>query len=380
MIVLIGEYSGVHWCLAEALKRKGHEVIVISDGDSYKKFPSDILVQENQYAGVAKYVYLVLYFLGCTGLINYIKLKRKLSSIGPICTVQFINSVAIPSLGAIGNFLLFRYFKNRAGVVSLCALGDDLHWVTACLTKKFKYSALDRLFKGGLKGFLKYSYSLKYILSPMFILLDLYVVSRSNVIVPGLTDYELAYSKNKKNSGKVPLPIDRKSFAKPKLTEYPIKIFHGWQTGKEAKKGNDILHAAALRCVAKFGEGVIHYEVVGGLPYAEYIKKFNDADLFLDQVFSYDCGVNALLAMASGKVVFSGFEGQELRAIGVNALPSEDSVYENICMLVNNLESIDQLKVNAYEYIKIQHDSALVAERYLEIWAGQGCTNKHKRF
>lgn len=367
MIVLIGEYSGVHYCLAEALKEKGYKVVLISDGDAYKKFPSDILVPAKQYSGFIKYLHLFFYFLGFTGLINYLKLKRELSSIGPIYTAQFINSVAIPSLGALGNLLLFRYFKKRADVVSLCALGDDLHWVLACLRKKFKYSALDRLFQGGVKGFLKYSYSLKYILSPMFILLDLYAVNRSKVIVPGLTDYELAYSNNKKNSGKVPLPIDRKSMVRPTLTKYPVKIFHGWQIGKEAKKGNDILHAAALRCVAECGEELVHYEVVGGLPYAEYIKKFNDADLFLDQVFSYDCGVNALLAMASGKVVFSGFESN-VSEVGINATPSVTEIFDLLVSLVGDIERINTIKKSAYEYVVKVHESSIIADKYLEVW------------
>lgn len=368
MIVLIGEYSGVHYCLAEALKRKGHEVILISDGDAYKKFPSDIAVPTAKYSGAVKYLHLFLYFFGCTGLLNYLKLKDRLSSIGLVNTVQFVNSVAIPSLGAIGNFLLFRYFKKRADVVSLCALGDDLHWVIACIKKEFKYSALDRLFQGGLKGFLKYSYSLKYILSPMFVLLDLYVVRKSDVIVPGLTDYELAYRKNKKSCGRIPLPIDSKGIVRPEGAKYPVKIFHGWQTGKEAKKGNDLLHAAAMRCMSDLGEDIVSYEVVGGLPYAEYIKKFNDADIFLDQVFSYDCGVNALLAMAHGKVVFSGFEYIQSDEVGVNALPSQDELYADLCDLVKNLSKIDRIKMNAYKYIREHHDSALVADQYLDIW------------
>ena len=373
VIVLIGEYSGVHYCLAEALKRKGHDVTLISDGDAYKKFPSDITVPQEHYTGMVKYIHLFLFFLGCTGLINYLKLKKRLSSIANIHTVQFINPVAIPSLGAIGNFLLFINFKKRADVVSLCALGDDRHWVMACIRKKFKYSALDRLFTGGLKGFLKYSYSLKYILSPMFVLLDAYVVSKSDIIVPGLTDYVLPYSNNKKSTGKIPLPIDINSMVRPEGANYPIKIFHGWQTGKEAKKGNDILHAAALKCVSSLGEGVVSYETVGGLPYSEYIKRFKEADIFLDQVYSYDCGVNALLAMASGKVVFSGFESNCVEDIGVNATPSVDEVFHQIVSLIKNKERIDTIKYNAYEYVVKTHESSIVADRYLKVW-GSACS------
>ena len=307
MIVLVGEFSGVHYTLAEALKRKGHEVVLISDGDAYKKFPCDISAPP-MYNGSLKYFYLIFYYLGVTGLLNYFKLKNKISCINNIMVTQFINPVAIPSLGALGNFLLFRHFKKRSNIVSLCALGDDFNWVMSCLKGVYKYSALDRLFKGGVKGFLKYAYSLKYIASPFFVLLDFYVVKKSNCIVPGLTDYQLAYENKSRVLNKIPLPIDCTNSGAPTVAKYPIKIFHGWQVGKEAKKGNDLLHAAAERCVSYFGSEYVVYEVVGGLPYAEYIKRFNDSDIFLDQVFSYDCGVNALLAMACGKVVFSGFE------------------------------------------------------------------------
>ena len=41
-ILLIGEYSNVHATLAEGLRKLGHEVTVLSDGDSWKNYPRDI--------------------------------------------------------------------------------------------------------------------------------------------------------------------------------------------------------------------------------------------------------------------------------------------------------------------------------------------------
>ena len=40
-ILLLGEYSNLHWTLAQGLLILGHEVCVISDGDTWKGFKND---------------------------------------------------------------------------------------------------------------------------------------------------------------------------------------------------------------------------------------------------------------------------------------------------------------------------------------------------
>ena len=41
-ILLIGEYSNVHWTLAQGLRQLGCTVTVISNGDFWKDYPRDI--------------------------------------------------------------------------------------------------------------------------------------------------------------------------------------------------------------------------------------------------------------------------------------------------------------------------------------------------
>ena len=38
-ILLIGEYSNVHWTLACGLRQLGHQVTVLSNGDFWKDYP-----------------------------------------------------------------------------------------------------------------------------------------------------------------------------------------------------------------------------------------------------------------------------------------------------------------------------------------------------
>ena len=41
-ILLLGEYSNVHWTLAEGLRQLGHMVTVVSNGDFWKNYQRDI--------------------------------------------------------------------------------------------------------------------------------------------------------------------------------------------------------------------------------------------------------------------------------------------------------------------------------------------------
>ena len=44
-ILLVGEYSRLHNSLKEGLTALGHEVVLVSSGDGFKKYPSDILIK-----------------------------------------------------------------------------------------------------------------------------------------------------------------------------------------------------------------------------------------------------------------------------------------------------------------------------------------------
>ena len=43
-ILLVGEYSRLHNSLKEGLVALGHEVTIIGNGDSFKKYPVDIFI------------------------------------------------------------------------------------------------------------------------------------------------------------------------------------------------------------------------------------------------------------------------------------------------------------------------------------------------
>ena len=53
-ILLVGEYSRLHNSLKEGLVELGHEVTIISTGDYFKDYPSDIKLRPKFTDGILK--------------------------------------------------------------------------------------------------------------------------------------------------------------------------------------------------------------------------------------------------------------------------------------------------------------------------------------
>jgi glycosyltransferase involved in cell wall biosynthesis len=373
-ILLVGEYSGVHITLAKALRGKGHNVTLLSDGDSYKGFEKDFSIP---YVTSKNYLFRKLLIigdlLGIKGLLQYWRNVKLVQTLKEFDVVQIINPVALEGYGSIANLFFLRWLKRNNARIFLCALGDDYYWVKAALGREYRYSAMDNLSLHHIKPYL---YPLKYRYGLFYHLLNRYAVNISQNVIPGLYDYYVAYSWHPKCTPVLPLPIsDSRIAIKPtQCTRYPVKIFHGWQVGKEARKGNEIFHEALLLLKENYGDK-IEYEVARSLQYDEYIRRFSDCHIFLDQCYSYDAGMNGLLGMAAGKVTFTGVESEiyeilegEHQDHAINALPEVKYIYRTIADLIENPDKIEQISRAALNYVTERHSSESVAEKYLDVW------------
>ncbi len=381
-ILLVGDYSGVHSNLALALKELGHDVTVISGGDGYKNYPRDIDVPELKNKTVPEKIFVMLSdFLGVKGILRYLLHYRELiASLKGFDVVQLMNPIALPAFGSLVNTHIINSLKKNNSKLYLCALGDDYFWVRDNLKRKYPYSALSSL---KITNFHKYLYSLRYVYGLFFKFNHFRTLELVEGVIPGLRDYEIVYSDNAKLKPliKIPLPSSIIEIAKTKLFEVESNhnrnstckgIFHGWQKGKDLRKGNIILDEAA-KVASNNIKGGLAYKVITNLPYNEYLKALDDSDIFFDQVYSMDRGVNALIGMANGKVVFSGFESEKTSSsnitfMGVNAVPSVSDVAKNIEFLIKNPNVVDEIKVAALKYIIDEHSPEVVAKAYVSQW------------
>jgi glycosyltransferase involved in cell wall biosynthesis len=119
----------------------------------------------------------------------------------------------------------------------------------------------------------------------------------------------------------------------------------------------------------------VQLTVAESLPFKDYVKAMNKADVILDQLYSYTPAMNALEAMSRGIIVVGGGEPEnydilhesELRPI-INVEPTYDSVYQQLEHLVLHPELIPTLKQQSIEYIRRHHDYRKVAEQYISLY------------
>ena len=126
-ILLIGEYSNVHWTLAEGLLALGHEVCVVSNGDNWKNYRRDIDLsrKSNGKIDTLGYLYRVWHVF------------RKLKGYD---VVQLINPIFL-DFRARRIRKYYDYLRRHNKKVFLGAFGMDHYWVKTCLDcKTFRYS------------------------------------------------------------------------------------------------------------------------------------------------------------------------------------------------------------------------------------------------
>ena len=126
-ILLLGEYSNVHWTLAEGLRALGHQVCVVSHGDFWKNYRRDIsLVRPTQGRW--------------DGLCYLAKVLLTLPRLRGYDVVQLINPCFL-ELKAERLYPIYRYLRRHNGKVFLGGYGMDYYWVHTCTTTQtFRYS------------------------------------------------------------------------------------------------------------------------------------------------------------------------------------------------------------------------------------------------
>lgn len=416
-ILLFGEYSNVHATLALGLRELGHEVIVVSDGDGWKDYPRDIDLSRNGtgFCATIKYLYRI------AKVLRTLSKKRPLSGktssdAGKSCSdggkssldgekfssdggkskldggkskldgqyafdvIHFINPLFL-ELKPLRVLYIYRYLRRLGRVVTMGAYGMDYYWIKSCIPPTtFRYSDFyigetPRQCKHNEQSIAEWYNGEKAVLTQE-------VAADVDGIVSGLYEYDVAYRQVFGEKTRfIPFPIVVESYncqpqadrLKHQGGEIP-RFFIGIQKLRSEYKGTDVMLRALERAKQKYPSrmAVLRAENV---PFEQYKEMFNQADVLLDQLYSYTPAMGALQAMAQGVVVIGGGEPENYEILGetdlrpiINVLPDEDDVFAKICYLVEHPEVLPELKSQGLEYIKRHHDHIAVAQKYLEFW------------
>jgi glycosyltransferase involved in cell wall biosynthesis len=361
-ILLLGEYSNLHWTLAEGLRKLGHDVVVASDGDAWKNYSRDIDLKRHSTGKLDSLKFIL-------------KLAKSLPRLKGFDIVQIINPVFIP-LKAERIYPIYNFIRKNNGKMFMGAFGMDYYWVKAGLDcSTFRYSDFNigssirknsdndiyiRDWYEGEKG-----------------KLNRYVADDCDGIVAGLYEYDASYRPYYSDKLKfIPMPINVDSIEKKSTEKHDkVRFFIGMMKEREAYKGTDIMYRALLKIKEKYPDecDIIKVESV---PYHTYQNLMNSSDVLIDQPYSYTPAMNALLAMSKGLVVVSGGEEENYNILGenelrpiINVLPDDEDAFRKLEWIILNKQLLPKLSSDSIEYVNRHHHYIKVAEKYLDFWS-----------
>lgn len=384
-ILLMGEYSNVHWTLAEGLRTLGHEVTVLSNGDFWKDYPRDInLVRTPTKWGGICYMARLLHLLpqlkgyDIVQLINPMFLELKAERIRPI----------------------YQYLRHYNGKMVLGAFGMDYYWVSTCCNEKpLRYSDFNigdqlRTDECALRERHDWLGTAKERLNRL-------IAEDCDGIVTGLYEYHACYHPRfPEKTQFIPYPIrmddrlkmkderlnlDTEHTEKTENTEHitpvasvfsensverGVSLFIGINRTRSVYKGTDIMLRAAQGIKAQYPDRV-NLQIAESVPFEQYQKMLEGADAILDQLYSYTPSMNPLMAMSKGIICIGGGEPENYEILNehhlrpiINVQPTYESVYHELEMLVLHPERIPELKRQSIEYIRRHHEYQKVAREY----------------
>ena len=375
-ILLLGEYSNLHNSLKQALINMGHEVLLVGNGDGFKKYETDILIKSHleDYSlfNLIARLLMRIFKINIFDIEIYFRAKKILSKLRGFDVVQLINENSFKTSPILEIKLLKQIFQNNNNVF-LLSCGVDSVSVKHAMSKKLKYSILTPLFEdASLKK--KYEPILKYY-RENYLGLGKFVQENIKGIISSDLDYHIPYLNKKKYLGMIPNPINTKKIKYYGINKSKkISILHAINSSNKIKKGNRFFEEA-LKIIDEKFKNKISIITTYDLPYKEHLENLKKCDILLDMVYAYDQGYNALEAMAMGKIVFTGAEEEWLKlynikedTVVINAVPNTMRIVEKLVWLIENPKMLKSISVNARKFIKKNHDFEKIATKYIKTW------------
>ena len=373
-ILLIGEASFLHNTLKKGLLERGHRVLTMSDGNGWHDAPRDIDLRRDGRWGK----------LG--GLRVVWQLLRHLPQLCGNDVVQIHNYQFVPLMYR-WNTLLLRFLKltNRR-VVKGC-FGDDPQIFRRQAQGVPAYS--DTYWSGQLQNADQHRDRIAEVVEHGAEASWRKTTHMADALVACLYEYWLDYNEPPYAAKLhyVPLPIECEEMVRwcdgemvkcvgNDAPSHPLTILIGLQPKRDFMKGAMKI-ATFVEEVARRHPGKVQIKYVEGVPYDEYMHLLAEADVLVDQLYSYTPSMNSLAAMARGTVVIGGGEEEYYEFIGEDTLRPIINVRpdvpdeENIAAIERALftdGTLERMAQESIQFVHKYHDYRLVAKQYEQLY------------
>lgn len=391
-ILLIGEASFLHNTLKKGLVERGHRVTTMSDGNGWHDAPRDIDLRRDGRWGKFG------------GLRVVWQLLRHLPQLCGNDVVQIHNYQFVPLMYR-WNTLLLRFLKltNRR-VVKGC-FGDDPQIFRRQAQGVPAYS--DTYWSGQLQNADQHRDRIAEVIEHGAEASWRKTTHMADALVACLYEYWLDYNEPPyaEKLHYIPLPIECEEMVRwcdgemvkcvgndtlspshpndsqlpTNLTTsppHPLTLLIGLQPKRDFMKGAMKI-ATFVEEVARRHPGKVQIKYVEGVPYDEYMHLLAEADVLVDQLYSYTPSMNSLAAMARGTVVIGGGEEEYYEFIGEDTLRPIINVRpdvpdeENIAAIERALftdGTLERMAQESIQFVHKYHDYRLVAKQYEQLY------------
>lgn len=366
-ILIIGEFSSFSKNLSAGFRALGHECFVFSWGDGFKNVKQEgesYTVRQPKEGRLPNPIRGFKYRAEC--YLTYLRLKMKVAQMSK---KEKYDVVLLLNL----NFLKRDFWQNlftwemilslvkNPSNIFLSACGRDVPYHDYWVKQNWKNRPL---IDQGAREYLSEKYRQHLSYSSAFV----------NKVIPVMYDYAEAWRKSDSAEGfavcpTIPLPVDTSAFTPKNEVKERIVVFHG--IIRPEAKGTPYIVEAMNRLQEEYPNKV-ECVAKGGMPLNEYLELLNRTNILIDQVYAGSSGMNALYALAQGKVLLGGnspenaieYDYPNIPIIDISNDP--DLIFHKLEYLVLHPEELKRLSTEGRKYVETVHDNKVVAKRYIE--------------
>lgn len=359
-ILMLGDYSNLHACLADELKRRGHTVTLVSDGGGYMKTKADLrLIRKPGFIGAVRYLLRIIALLPSWR--NY-------------DVVQLINP-GFFKLRAGKLKAIFKVLKRQNRSIFLTLCGNDHYFVKDCLEAElFRFSE----FKVGndftedliLNPWKKEGWMLPEMASQAQ-----HLYQNIDGAMAVLPEYYMSAARymdnNKLFFTNLPIRLSQLEY-KPLQPGRPLKVTIGMKAEMAVQKGTARV-LDICREIERENPGLITVDAISGLPLDEYLQRLKSSDIIIDQLYSYSPGTNAYQTMALGRVSATGWQPECGNMLGVETPPvimlaPDIDIKQTLLEAFQNPARLIEMSAAGRRLVEKENDVAIVADRFLKHW------------
>lgn len=369
-ILFVGDYSNIHVTLAREFRRRGHDVTVASAGSGCMNTQRDINLTRGR---------------GIFGAFAYLaRLMRFMEKAKGYDVVQIVNP-GFFSLRPGKLRYFFNELKRNNRSIFLSVAGDDPVIVKGnCIDHPLPYSEMrigaektpftkrypyyEQKWMSGPNGdYCRHVY--ENIDGAMSALYEYHILAS-----PYLGD-KLTYTG---------IPIDTRRFSPDENFKGIVKkegeklnIAVAIKSDYEMFKGLDRLYKIVLRVEAMHPDSC-EVHILRDLPYDDYLKAIEKADVVVDQLYSMSPATNGLETMARGQIAVSGGEPEFYSflnedpsngpVLNLSPLMSDEEMTARLSELVTDKELVRRLSAAGPGFVSRNNDVRIVADRYMNMW------------